>query len=74
MDKEELMKMAEKYAIGTSDQHKEFLHEGLFLMIDEVLERAALELDKKALDISFLMPGSVECAKIVRALKPSNVA
>ena len=79
MDKEEFMKMAREAGllfnedVGPDRAHA-LKKERIEDFANAIIERAALELDKKSLDISFLMPGSVECAKIIRALKPSNDA
>ena len=38
IDRDTIIAVATKYAICTSGQHKEFLHEGLFAFVDEIAQ------------------------------------
>ncbi|MFG5778248.1 hypothetical protein ACFIQF_14360 [Comamonas sp. J-3] len=41
IDRDTIIAVATKYAICTSGQHKEFLHEGLFAFVDEIAQAVA---------------------------------
>lgn len=82
INKDERLEMAQKHAICTSSQHKEFMHDGLFAFVDDILERAAVECDRKNIifkkasdtlgvdeDFEGAAAGARSCAKVIRSLK-----